>query len=160
MFSKNIIFHFIFITVLMTIMLLAAGCSKESTTGPDETHFEAVGLKLRQDGVVIVTVQNGVVTGAIEAVEGASTNEIAVIFIDEDGLEGRPEGAEYALSVNIADGAVASLEQHAGEDWSFHIKGEAVGQTEITIGLLHGDHADFESAPIGISVVAPGTVNP
>ncbi|MCB0289999.1 MAG: hypothetical protein KDH97_07050 [Calditrichaeota bacterium] len=156
MFSKNLIFRFIFMIALMTIMLLAAGCSKDSTTGPDETHFEAVGLMLRQNGVDIVTYENGTVSGEIEVEEGLSTTLISVRFIDEDGVEGVPEGDEYSLSLNIEDDNIASIVQHAGEDWAFHVKGESHGHTDLTISILHGDHADFESAPIEIHVAEPG----
>ncbi|MCB0295307.1 MAG: hypothetical protein KDG51_08710 [Calditrichaeota bacterium] len=111
---------------------------------------------LRQNGVDIVTYENGTVSGEIEVEEGLSTTLISVRFIDEDGVEGVPEGDEYSLSLNIEDDNIASIVQHAGEDWAFHVKGESHGHTDLTISILHGDHADFESAPIEIHVAEPG----
>jgi hypothetical protein len=156
MFERNSKQIFNLITVLTALVILGAACSEDNPTPLNEDHFEAVGLKLRQNGVDIVTVANGQVSGEIEAIEGLTTTLISVRFIDEDGDEGIPQGDEFGLNLNINDESIATIVQHAGEDWSFHVKGEAHGEASLTVSLLHGDHADFESPPIPIHVAEPG----
>ncbi len=142
---------------MFAILALALSCSKDSTkTDDDEDHFEAVGLKIRQNGVDIVSYQNGQVNGEIEAQEGLTTTLLSVRFIDGEGNEGVPQGDEYSMLLTIQNGAIAGIVQHAGEDWSFHIQGKAAGHTTLTIAILHGDHADFESAPIPVHVEGGG----
>lgn len=157
MLQKNLTVIFRYLAVLTALIILTAGCSKDSTSpDDDEDHFEAVGLTLRQNGVDIVSFENGAVTGEIEVEEGLTTTLISVRFLKDDGTEGVPDDDEISLGLNIADESIASIVQHAGEDWSFHIKGESHGHTDLTISILHGDHADFESAPIEIHVEEHG----
>ncbi len=156
MLRKNLTIIYRYIATLIMLVVLAVGCSEDSTAPDDDHHFEAIGLTLRQNGVDIVSYENGAVTGEIEVEEGLTTTLISVRFLLEDGTEGIPEDDEFSLRLNIEDESIASIVQHAGEDWSFHIKGESHGHTDLTISVLHGDHADFESAPIEIHVEEHG----
>ncbi len=157
MLRKDMKAIFRILAVITGLVILATGCGSDSTAPPEEDeHFEAVGLKLRQNGVDVVTYENGVVTGEIEVEEGLLTTLISVRFIDEDGNEGIPEEDEFSMALNIEDEDIASTVQHAGEDWSFHVMGNEHGHTDLTISVIHGDHPDFESAPIEIHVEEHG----
>lgn len=142
--------------LMFASLVFALSCSKDSTKPDDEDHFEAVGLKIRQNGVDIVTYLNGQVNGEITVQEGLTTTLLSVRFIDERGNEGVPRGDEVSMLLTIQNQAVAGVVQHAGEKWSFHIQGKAAGHTTLTIAILHGDHADFESAPIPVHVESGG----
>ena len=142
-------------TFVVALFLLFQACSS-STSVEEEEHADAEGLTLTVNGVEIVRVEEGAATGEITVEAGEETALITLRFLDHDGDEFQPTDEEFALDVAIGDESIAEFEQHDEDGkWAFHIHGEAAGSTEATFSLLHGDHADFESAPVTITVTAP-----
>lgn len=112
-------------------------------THSEEAHVEADGFVLRQNGVTLVHVWQGVVTGQLPAHLGQVSPPIDVLFLSPDSLEFQPEHEEFELRLDIADSSVVrwrSLTQ-----WSFELVGEALGATSFTLNVHHVDHDDFVS---------------
>lgn len=141
-------FFFLLILFLSTVVL--DGCKK--SVEPEEDHAEAEGLVLRMNGVDIVTVREGQVTGEITVKAGTETDHINVFFLDEHGDRFQPDDPEKDLDWGIADATVADIERDAGEKWEIHVKGLKAGDTTVEIRLLHAGHADFRTPPIPIRV--------
>ncbi len=139
--------------VLMGLFIL--GCSDDSNPVNDDhndEHFEAIGLFVINSGDTIAAYTGGEVSGQIEATVGEETPLLSVKFLTEDGHTGVPESDEFGLKLEIADTALAGIEQHDGEDYAFHVIGKREGQTSIEISILHHDHPDFVSKPIPVMV--------
>jgi hypothetical protein len=141
--------------IVITALLFALGGCKDNPVEPDETHAEAEGLVLRMNGVDIVIVREGTVTGHISVPNGTETDHIDVYFLDHADTRFRPEGSEYDLGWSIADTSVAAIERDPGEKWGIHVIGKAVQTTSVEIRLLHHDHADFRTPSIPIHVTTP-----
>ncbi|MDK9699187.1 MAG: hypothetical protein OEM52_03415 [bacterium] len=159
----------LFFVILAVSTIIVSGCKDDdpiSSNPTDNDHAEAEGLILRLNGVSIVTVDSGVVTGEIEIGLGEETDLIRTRFIDPDGDEFVPSVDHHRISIVIADTSIAEYEQHTGEAWDFHIIGKQAGETSVVIGVLHGDHLDFrtpvipihvEQEPVGLIFVNPAT---
>jgi len=115
-------------------------------------HAEAEGLIVRRDGIDLVTVWQGEVTGQIEVAAGADTRPLGVVFLDADGDEFTPHGDEFALDLDIGDNGLAS--HTATGDWEFTVGGVAEGTTSLTVAIIHDGHADFTAPPIPVVVLA------
>ncbi len=114
----------------------------------EEHHVEADGLVLRQGGVDIVTVWQGVVTGQLSLQPGIWTPEITVMLLDPAGVEFQPDEPEFSLGWALGDTTIADVELM--DVWSFRMAGETNGATGLTLSVLHEGHADFSSAPIPV----------
>lgn len=146
--SKTFLYGFLLISFLFV------GCKSDNPIEPgDDDHLEVVGLFLRLDGVRIVTVQNGQVSGEVELREGVMTSLVSIRFLDEDGDDRVPDGDDFRLEWEIADANIAGIVQHEEDGkWRFHFVGKEAGETTVTFRLMHVDHADFVSPPIPIHV--------
>lgn len=138
---------------LMILLFTLGGC-KDNPVEPEEGHAEAEGLVLRMNGVDIVTVREGVVTGQVTVVNGTETDHIDVYFLDHNGTRFRPEGDDHDLGWAIADTSVAGIERDPGEKWGIHVIGKSVQSTTVELRILHHDHIDFRTPAITIQVTA------
>ncbi len=118
----------------------------------DHDHAEAEGLILRRDGIDLVTVWQGDVTGQIEVAAGAETRPLEVVFLDADEDEFTPHGDEFALGLVIDDNGLAS--HTATGDWEFTVGGVAEGSTSLAVSIIHEGHADFTAPSIPVVVLA------
>ncbi len=135
------------------VCFACSGCNDDNPVdGDNSVHAEAEGLVLRLNGVEIVRVDSGVVSGAINATEGQQTALIHVRFLDADGDEFLPSSPDFHLGFTIADLSVIEIEQHAGEVFDFHVTGLEHGQTSLVVRLIHVDHDDFLTPPIPVTV--------
>ncbi len=113
-------------------------------------HEEADGLVLRQGGVDIVTLWQGVVTGEIEVHHEEFTDPIEVFFLAPDSTLFQPDEPEFSLGAVLGDPLAVGYEALA--QWSFRLEGLVEGMTDITLSILHEGHADFTSPPIEVHV--------
>ena len=121
----------------------------------DHDHAEVEGLVLIMNGATLVTVEDGEVSGHIHLAPGEESDLIRVEFMDGDGDEIHDEdlGDEFSLGHDIEDESIAEFEQHDEDGrWAFHIHAEAAGETDLTLMLMHNDHADFRTPAIEIHV--------
>ncbi len=142
-------------SILILILALLVGslaACKKNPVEPDDDHAEAEGLVLRMNGVDIVTVKEGRVTGGISVKVGTETDHIEVYFLEHDGDRFQPTGNDFSLGWAMADATVAEVELEAGKKWDIHIQGKKVGQTTLELRLLHVGHVDFRTPPIPVTV--------
>ncbi len=89
----------------------------------------------------------------IEVSEGEETTLITIWFLADDGDLFQPDDPEFSLNWKDIDTAVANVEQHDEDGkWSFHIHGEAQGNTSVVFQLFHDGHSDFDTQPIPVTV--------
>ena len=137
--------------VLAALALVLAAC--ESSTEPEEQHYEPEGLELVMGGLVIASYDGETQrwTGELEVDEGEETPHIAARFVDHEGNP-IPLEADTYLEVEIEDTSIAEFEQDTPGEFGGHLHGNMVGETDVTFMLMHGavgsGHADFVTTPV------------
>ena len=145
-------------TLLITfaaILITASACNNPASS-EEEHHEEPVGAVLMMNGAEIVRIEEGIVqSGQIEVNAGEETTLISIYFLADDGDEFQPDEPEFSLRWKDIDTSIADVEQHAEDGkWSFHIHGEASGNTSVVLQLWHEgeDHSDFNTPAIPVVV--------
>jgi len=139
------------IAVLAAFALVLAAC--ESSTEPEEEHYEPEGLELVMGGQVIASYDGHTQswTGELEVDEGEETPHITARFVDHAG-DPIPLGDDTYLEVNIEDESIAEFEQDTPGEFGGHLHGHMAGETDVTFMLMHGavgsGHADFVTTPV------------
>lgn len=137
------------IALLGTVVL--AACD-DDPTAPEE-HGDPAGVELVLNGAVIASYDGDTQTwtGEMEVDQGEETAHIDVRFLDEDGDPINFDGDLY-LEVEVEDEAIAEFEQDTPGEFGGHLRGVAVGETDVTFRLMHGTvgsgHADFETTQV------------
>ena len=150
------------------IVFIAFSCSNPASS--DDGHTTAYGLALEDStGQEVYKQLNGVITGTISIPVGGSGLELSVHLLNQDGSEiaheedheGETEEEEELLvasghDTNIATVEVESHDESEGEEeehgMGIHLTGVSVGSTSFTLQLMHGDHPDFTSLDIEVTV--------
>ena len=139
------------IAVLAAFALVLAAC--ESSTEPEEEHYEPEGLELVMGGQVIASYDGHTQswTGELEVDVGEETPHITARFVDHDG-DPIPLGDDTYLEVDIEDESIAEWEQDSPGEFGGHLHGHMEGETDVTFMLMHGavgsGHADFVTTPV------------
>ncbi len=137
--------------VLAAFALVLTAC--ESSTEPEEEHYEAEGVELVMGGQVIASYDGHTQswTGELEVDVGEETPHISVRFVDHDGDPIPLEDDTY-LEVDIEDESIAEWEQDTPGEFGGHLHGHMEGDTDVTFMLMHGavgsGHADFVTTPV------------
>ena len=77
--------------------------------------------------------------------------------------ETTPSSAFYSLVFEFEDPCIAGLvghPEHSGEYFDFHLRGLAVGQTNLRIKYVYQNTVQFTSPPMPVHVTSVGTVAP
>jgi len=143
------------IILFMSVIFLTY-CS-DNSTGPDDDHADAVGMRIVSSGLTIVSyIRDGALTGKIETEAGEMTGGMDIEFYDDEDDEWfTPEDDHYELKIVLEDTTIAQYWQHEGEEggFEFHIVGKQAGNTTAVFSILHDDHPDFVSRDIPVEVV-------
>ena len=129
-----------------------------------DDHTDADGFVLESNGVEVYREFEGAITNNLNlSVNG--TLDLSVHFLDHEGNEIEHEDEEGEeedeLSFVISDSQIVSImvEEHEEDgneeehhELGFELTGLSVGSTTFTLSLMHGDHADYTSLPISITV--------
>ena len=152
---------------LSFIVLIASSCSDPSSSDGDEDHADVDGLELLINDVVVYKEFDGAyyIDGTVSEVSPVisiavdQTLDITVHFLGPDGneIEHEEEEEEEELDFTITDGGIISIEMEAHEDEGHHellfeLTGIASGSTDFKISLAHGDHSDYVSKLISVTV--------
>ncbi len=143
-----------FIALLFAAMVFTA-CEKDNPVEAEEhdhDHAEAVGLVLSSNGESVVNYTDGEVLGTIELNLNDGAVSYQLQFIAEDGDRFVPEEDHYSLDYEISNNAVFSLLMDQKNDWDFSLEPKQAGSATLVIKIMHGDHADFVSAPLQVEV--------
>ena len=152
-----------------SICIICIVCSCSNPTSSDE-HTTVFGLVFEDSaGQEVYKQLNGIITGEISIPVGGLGLELSVHLLNEDGSEiiheedGEeeelvPSGHETSIvAIEIEshdeseDQGSSGLEEHHG--MGIHITGVSVGSTSFKLQLMHGDHPDFTSLDIIVTVV-------
>lgn len=140
-------------TVLASLafaLFAIAGCTDNPVT-PEE-HAEPVGLVVFEGQTEIVRVEESVVTGAFDLLNGAVSPLYTLQFIDEEGDLFVPDDPDFAPDAIVADATVVEVVRGDPADWDFRLRGLKTGTTSIRLVILHGGHEDFTSPEIPVTV--------
>ena len=138
--------------LLLLVPFIFLNC--EDTHDHDDDHADVVGFEIMNGTNELVHQHDGEVHGSISLTVNTSLSELKVVFINPDDKPVAVNTEEYGLQVLSANPAVVSISDihvHDGE-FEFSLNGVSEGTTEITVSLMHGNHADFESRPISVTV--------
>lgn len=147
-----------FLTLITAVALIFTAVSCDSNDDHDDHGAEVpVGFQLSVSGNMLVTQDSGTLTyasgDAIELPAGTEVGPVDVQFIAEDGDFFTPEGGEYGLQYELSQNGVISVEHPLGNNqFQFNVTAVDVGETTITLDLMHDGHSDFESQAITVRV--------
>lgn len=109
------------------------------------------GVRLRQNGQIIVEVWQGIRTGTLSAPLGVWGNTIDIAFLDPDYHEYWPTDPTQTLTWFIPNTAVLQSQQ-VGQ-WAVQLQGMSTGSTTYAVVVWHVDHTAFYSGDIPTTVV-------
>jgi hypothetical protein len=141
----------------LSLALFTGACSDSTGPNDDHDHEEPAGLLATLGGQQVVRVQpNRDVIGSFTVAVGEETDHITIRFLAEDGDVLTPDEDEYYLAAEVANGAIAEIEQDEPGEFGIHVHGKQVGTTTVRLKLMHGSvgsgHSDYTSPPITITV--------
>ena len=146
--------------IVLAALAFVAGCGDDDNPvdSHDEEHAEAFGFVMLNSGVPIVTQSEGKLEGEVDVGLEKETPLLQIRFLNEEGERFTPHTEDgYSLGWEVTDTSVAEVEWHEEDGaWAFHIIGESVGETTMTIKINHGGHSDFVSLPFEIHVTEGG----
>ena len=135
---------------LVFVAALAAGCDNPVK---GEVHEDPAGVSILQGTTEVARYFEGEVTGALPTVTaGQSGPLLAVVFLDHDG-EPLDLGTESDLTMR-ARSANTNVADFELSGFGGRVEGVAAGSTTIIFDLMHGNHADFSTLGIPVTVTA------
>ena len=136
---------------LMFVAALAAGC--DNPVKGEEHEEEAAGVSIRNGTTEVARYFDGEITGALPTVAaGQSGPLLAVVFLDHDG-EPLDLGVESELTMR-ARPANTNIADFELSGFGGRVEGVAAGSTTIIFDLMHGNHADYSTLGIPVTVTA------
>lgn len=151
---------FFFIGVSAFVFSMFTGCSREKNPVSDHDHGEhtrAVGCVIKLNENELVRAEKNKVTGSLSVKQRTETPAMQFYLIAEDGDLFQPTEQEYVFAWESKHPEIADIVQYQIDGrWGFRIKGFQAGNTVFIFKVLHGDHADFVSLDIPVTVTSDG----
>lgn len=163
--KKNILFTFIIIGLTLT------SCDNEESNpagaGTGSYHTDADGVQLSVNGTIIYKELEGQYyidgaeseTSAMIIVDVGMEKEILVEFLSEDGVVLEPDDFAddtHTLGFSTSESDIISTEIHTNQesedDLLFILTGESEGAVTLRVKLMHGNHHDYRSKLISVTV--------
>lgn len=147
----------IFFASTLMLALLFTHCGKDSNPvdPSDSDHLEAVGCVVKQGDVEVIRAEKGAVTGAFTVEERVQSSLYNLYLISESGALFQPEDDDYVFAWESKNPQTADIIQFETDGlWGFHVKGFDPGQTSLVLKVLHGEHEDFVSLDVPVTVTA------
>lgn len=145
----------IYILFAFSLLLFVSGCDEDNPVEDQEDHFEAEGLLLKNSGILIADIFQGVTDDTLIAPEGAISDHMDVTFYNSGKQEiNPPDDSDKELIWVIDDTDVAEVWQHPGEEggYEIHLRGLEEGETHIEFFISHNGHNDFRSGKFPVRV--------
>ncbi len=148
----------IFAVLVCMLGLTVRAESAPRSTAPRPAHGDYAGCVLHQDGIDVVLVWEGVVTGALTVPYAHLTTPVTASFLHTDSTRFTPDSPN-TLWLTIADSTTVYPVNVAG--WTFQLDGLKVGTTTLKVRVLNVTHFDFTSSLIAVnSQVVAGIAPP
>jgi hypothetical protein len=146
---------FLSITILLALLFLIS-CHKDADHHHHH-HFEADEWLIMDGDEIVLHINKGVINEehgtSFNLANATSTNVFKIVFKDH-GKVVVPDEKEYSLNWDLDENNIAEIRVESGQHskFEFSIFGLSAGQTNVTLKVMHGDHADFISPKIPIIV--------
>lgn len=143
---------------------LLAACSNptESRPEPKCDHVDADGIVVEMTTAtpdsLLASQWQGTVGGSIALEAGHAMSGVRVTFLDADStrIVVSTDCEDHRLAWTVADTALLDVAADGTDRWSVVLTPKQTGDTSVRFRVWHGDHADFTSLPIPVSIT-PGT---
>jgi hypothetical protein len=131
--------------------LAAFAVACDSPIAPDD-HDDAEGFRLVVGGDVIYSLEPNATPATLTLIAGSAT-EVEVVFLDDHG-DVMQLDADYSADIQITNETVVSWTPDPDNRFAGTLTAGSVGTTTLRVLQMHGGHADFQSPPIPVAVVA------
>ena len=130
------------------VSLSVTACKKAH----DHDHLDIGGFRIISSGQVIAEQNGTTVTSSIVLPRQTTSSSMNVEFRDPEGKILTITDNEMYLEIDTNNPGVVLAQKSTTSKWSFTLSGVGQGSAGITIKLMHGNHADFESRSIPVTV--------
>jgi len=143
-------------TTLLSLLplLVIAGCDR-STTEAEHGDPEQVQLRDHDSGQLYAftsgTGSARTWNGTLPSLRVGESLEVEVRFLDHDGHT-IPLGGEYSAGASLVSGSPAGILAIISHGDHLDIEGLAAGTVQVRISLNHGNHSDWDSPPLSVTV--------
>ena len=136
------------LTFALVVTLSLSGCK----TAHDDDHLDIGSFRIISNGVVLAE-QNGTnVTSTISVASQSTSAVMTVEFRDPEGNLLTITDEDLYMEIDSNNPGVVLAQNSASSKWSFTLNGVGPGTSAIVVKLMHGNHADFESRAIPVTV--------
>jgi hypothetical protein len=141
-----------FSSKLLSISLIAIVSLSACKLANDDEHLDIGSFRIIANGEVIAQ-QNGTeVTGSISVARESTSGVMSLEFRDPDGNVLTITDDDLYLEIDTNNPGVVLAQNSNQSRWAFTLTGVGPGSAAITVKLMHGSHADFESRSIPVTV--------
>lgn len=149
------------LAVLLPLALIILACENSDDLADEEEHFNAVGMVLIDSGVEIFRYFEGEILTPTDnhmdtlIVPVGLTAHWEMKFLNEqEELIEPPDDPDKYLGWVIGDTSLVEFYFHEGEEngFEFHLNGKIVGETTLEFRVMHGEHYDYHTLPLPLSV--------
>lgn len=134
--------------------ILAIGLFAGCKSAHDHDHLDIGGFQLVLNSEVVVEQVRTVVTGNLTVDARTTTETFEIRFIDTEGAVLVITDNDFSANVSSSNSNVVSVNN--SDKWEFTLTGGDAGTANLTVSLAHGNHTDFESRPVPVTVVDAG----
>jgi hydroxymethylpyrimidine pyrophosphatase-like HAD family hydrolase len=142
----NTSFKLLLVLIGLTLIMSACKFAK------DDDHLDIGSFRIIANGEVVAQ-QNGTeVTSTIAFGRETVSPLMRLEFRDPEGNIITITDDDLYLEINTNNPGVVLAQNSAETKWAFTLTGVGAGSAAIIIKLMHGNHADFESRPIPVTI--------
>ncbi len=134
--------------IALVVSLSVTACKKAH----DDDHLDIGGFRIISNGQVIAEQNGTTVTSSILVPRQTTSTAMTVEFRDPEGDILNITDDDLYMEIDTNNPGVVTAQNVSGSRWSFTLTGVGQGSAGITIKLMHGNHADFESRSIPVTV--------
>lgn len=137
---KSVVYSFLLMAVL-------AGCKKAH----DHDHLDIGGFQIVSNNEILVQQAGTVVTGSLTIEVGQTSDAMELRFLDPEGNVLVITGNDFRGDVSSSNTSILTATRTG--TWTFTLTGVSSGTANLTVGVAHGNHLDYESRPVTVNVV-------
>lgn len=137
-----------FVLVALVVSLSVSACK----SAHDDDHLDIGSFRILSNGEVVAQQNGTTVTGSITLARESTSSVMTLEFRDPEGSVLSITDEDLYLEIDSNNPGVVLAQNSNESRWSFTLTGVGAGSASIVVKLMHGNHADFESRPISVTV--------
>lgn len=137
-----------FVLVALVVSLSVSACK----SAHDDDHLDIGSFRILSNGEVVAQQNGTTVTGSITLARESTSSVMTLEFRDPEGSVLSITDEDLYLEIDSNNPGVVLAQNSNESRWSFTLTGVSAGSASIVVKLMHGNHADFESRPISVTV--------